>query len=254
MNDFLDYIEKYKFAILGTLVVHLCIIVGSSFQQVQHVMRIPPQEVEIEIPLEDIEFEPEIEELLELKKEPLPSENITNTAADANDTREKSYENYSTNKDEIEEDVLQTAKELEKQYFEEAAAANPKSNQTQVNSHVPVETVSDKIKTADDNSSVKTGGTKSFAGEVMISFNLKGRKAFQLPNPGYTCSTNGTIVIEIKVGSDGFVKSTNFLSNLSSGATDCLVDRAIDYASRARFNYSSSGTQTGTITYKFIGK
>ena len=88
MNDFLDYIEKYKFAILGTLVVHLCIIVGSSFQQVQHVMRIPPQEVEIEIPLEDIEFEPEIEELLELKKEPLPSENITNTAADANDTRE----------------------------------------------------------------------------------------------------------------------------------------------------------------------
>lgn len=254
MDQFLLNIEKYKFAILGTLLVHIFIIVGSSFQQVQHVMRMPPQEVEIDVPLEDIEFEPEIAEILELNKEPMPSQDITNVAADANDKRDKSYENYSTNTDEIEEDVMLSAKELEKQYFEEAAANNPKTNQTQNNSHVPIETVSDKIKSPNENSSVKSGGDKAFAGEVMISFNLKGRKAFKLPNPGYTCSTSGTIVIEIKVGSDGLVKSTNFIGNRSSGATDCLVERAIEYAGRSRFNYSDSGSQTGTITYKFMSK
>jgi hypothetical protein len=254
VDRFLIYIEKYKFAILGTLLVHILIIVGSSFKQVQHVMRMPPQEVSVEMPLEDIEFEPEIEEILDLKKEPLPSQEITNVAADANDTREKSYENYSTNKDEIEEDVLQNAKDLERQFFEEAAANNPNAAQSQINSHVPIESITKKDVKKDQQSSVKSGGNKAFAGEVMISFNLKGRKAFSLPNPGYTCNNTGTIVIEIKVGGDGYVKSTNFLSNLSTGATDCLVERATKYASMARFNLVSSGTQTGTITYKFISQ
>lgn len=254
MERFLANIEKYRFAILGTLLVHLVIIVGSSFKQVQHVMRMPPQEVQLEVPLDDIEFEPEIEEILELKKEPLPSQELTNVAADANDNREKSFENYSTNKAEIEEDVLEHTKELEKQFFEEAAANNPKSSQTQSNSHVPIESVTKKDTKKGVNSNIATGGKKAFAGEVMISFDLKGRKAFSLPNPGYTCNNSGTVVIEIKVGSDGEVKSTRFLSDLSSGATECLVERATKYASMARFNLISSGGQTGTITYKFRGQ
>jgi hypothetical protein len=253
VNQFLSNIEKYRFAILGTLLVHIVVIVASSFTQVQNVMRIPPQEISIEIPLEDIDFDPEIEDVIMPEKELMPVQNLTNTASDANDIREKSFENYSTNKDEISEDVLEDAKALERQFFEEAAANNV-ANQTQQSSHVPIETKSQLIKTNADNSSVKSGGDKAFAGEVMISFNLAGRKAFSLPNPGYTCNSSGTIVIEIKVGGDGRIKSTNFLNNVSIGATDCLIERAMRYAGKSRFNSASNSSQTGTITYKFMGQ
>ncbi len=249
MDQFLINIEKYKFPILGTILVHIVIVIASSFTQVQNVFRMPPEEISIDIPLDEIEFEPKLEEILDLKKEPLPNQTITNLVTDANDTREKSYENYSINKQEVSDEVFQNAKELERQFFEEAAANNP-SNTVPKNDHVPIETKSDLVKMNNDNGAAN----KSFAGEVMISFDLINRKAFSLPNPGYTCNNSGVIVIEVKVGADGKVKSTNFLENRSTSATDCLVERAIKYASRSRFNSTSGGSQTGTITYKFMGQ
>ncbi|MFK8038740.1 MAG: hypothetical protein AB8B74_10655 [Crocinitomicaceae bacterium] len=254
MDQFLLNIEKYKYSILGTILIHIAIIVSSSFTQIQNVMKMPPQEVSIDLPLENIEFEPEIEEILELNKEPIPSQEITNVAADANDTREESFENYSTNMDESTEEVEKTIKELEAEYFKDAAAKNTKNNATQNDSYVPIETKADKIKTNGSASNITKGGDKAFAGEVMISYSLKDRKAFSLPNPGYTCSSNGTIVIEIKVDGSGSVKSTRFLSAVSSGATECLIESATKYAARSRFNSSSGGNQTGTITYKFRGQ
>lgn len=254
MDQILLNIEKYKFAILGTILVHIIIVVASSFTQVQDVGRMPPQDVSIDMPLEDIEFEPEIAEILELKKEPLPSQEIANVVADENDTQEKSYEDYSSSIEESDEDIVNSVKELADQYFKDAAANNPKNQTLQKKSHVPIETKADKIKTEGISSNNQSGSDKSFAGEVMISYNLKGRKAFSLPNPGYTCSSNGTIVIEIKVDGTGHVKSTRFLSSSSSGASECLVRSATKYAAKSRFNSSSSGSQTGTITYKFIGQ
>ena len=250
MDQFLLNIEKYKFPILGTVLLHIIIVVASSFTQVQNVFRMPPEEITIEVPLEDIEFEPEIEEILDLKKEPLPEANISNVAADANDTREKSYENYSLNKEDVSEEVLANAKALEKQFFEEAAANNPANQAQNDNDHTPIETKADLIKTNNNSNS----SDKAFAGEVMISYDLPNRKAFALPNPGYTCKSSGVVVIEIKVGSDGKVKSTSFLSNRSTNATDCLVERALRYANKSRFNSASAGNQTGTITYKFLGQ
>ena len=71
-----------------------------------------------------LNLKPEIEELLELEKEPLPTEEVTNTVSDANDTREKDFEDYGRSHDEIDQDVMESTKELEAQYFAEAAANN----------------------------------------------------------------------------------------------------------------------------------
>jgi hypothetical protein len=102
---------------------------------------------------------------------------------------------------------------------------------------------------------VSSGGANQYAGEVMISYNLKDRKAYKLPNPGYTCNGSGVVVITIKVDKSGEVKLANFNAEKSSGATECMINRALTYAKKSRFDYAANaGIQTGTITYKFLGK
>ncbi|MFD1552843.1 hypothetical protein DNU06_08230 [Putridiphycobacter roseus] len=253
MEQFLINIEKYRVAILGTVLFHILIFVVSSFSQVQNVSRMPPQEIRIEIPLDDIEFDPAMQEILEQNEEVVPQENekVANIASDANDSREKSYEDYSTNSEDLSEDAYESAKALEAAYFEEAAANNP-ANQIQAESHVQIKTKSDQIKVQD-----RTGGksgSKSYAGKVMISFNLEGRKAHSLPNPGYTCENTGTVVVEIKVDESGAVKDAKYRALGSYNATECLINRAVQYAAKARFDFKKGGVQTGTIIYKFIGQ
>ena len=190
-----------------------------------------------------------MEKILDLKKEPLPSENISNLATDANDNREKSYEDYSTNFEDLSEEAMMSAKELEAKYFEDAAANNDRTDvATSMEEHKLNET---KL----NNDNVTTGGTNAFAGEVMISFSLKGRKSYSLPNPGYTCNGSGVVVIQIKVDKSGNVKDATYLARSSNGASSCMIQRAMKYAKKSRFDYNASVTmQTGTITYKFIGK
>tara|TARA_B100000809_G_C15099932_1_gene516495 strand:- start:604 stop:1353 length:750 start_codon:yes stop_codon:yes gene_type:complete len=249
MNRFLDNIEKYKFAIIGTIMVHIIVFFFSIFTTVKNVGFIPPPDIAVEIPLDDIEFEPEISELLDLDKEELPAQEIKNLAADENDKRDKSYEDYSTNPEDLSEESMLSAKELEAKYFEEAAEKNDRTN---VASNMEEHKLNEK---KSDKTNVTTGGKNAFAGEVMIKYSLGDRKSHSLHNPGYTCNSSGTVVIQIRVDKNGDVKEASFVSGLSSGATDCMIEKSIRSAKKSRFNYNGSTTiQTGTITYKFIVK
>lgn len=251
MDKFLDYIEKFKFAIIATLVFHLAFFLWSNFVTVKDITRIPPPEVDIEIPLDDIEFDEEMMKMLDLDKEPLPNQNLANMAADANDNREKSYEDYSTYEEDFSEEAQMSAKELEAKYFNEVALSenNDRHNKLEnIDKH--------ELKTYDKSTKNTTsGGKNAYAGEVMISYNLKGRKAYSLPNPGYTCNGSGVVVIQIKVDKSGSVKFADYSASQSNHATQCMIERAIKYAKKSRFDYvSGSGMQTGTITYKFVGQ
>jgi hypothetical protein len=89
----------------------------------------------------------------------------------------------------------------------------------------------------------------------MVSYNLKGRKAKRLRNPGYTCgNNNGKVVVDIKVAQSGEVVFAKYNTQLSVAASVCMIEKAESYAKRSKFNYSAtaSKTQTGTITYTFI--
>jgi len=251
MDKFLDYIEKFKFAIIATLVFHLAFFLWSNFVTVKDITRIPPPEVDIEIPLDDIEFDEEMMEMLELNKEPLPSQNLANMAADANDTRDKSYDDFSTYEEDFSEQSQMTAEELEAQFFKEVAS------EANSDKHTELENLDKHELKKYDKSTKNTtsGGKNAYAGEVMISYNLKGRKAYSLPNPGYTCNGSGVVVVQIKVDKSGSVKFADYSASQSNHATECMIERAIKYAKKSRFDYvSSAGMQTGTITYKFVGQ
>lgn len=245
MDKMLDYIEKYKFAIFGTLFLHILVFFFSIFTTVKDVNRMVSPTISLEIPLDDIELEdttiPEIDEEGNLI---LPGE-VSNIVSDVNDERDRSYEDYSTNS----EAVQLSAKELEAQYFKEAAENNDRSEfADEIEAH-------ELNKTEDPKNNTTSGGANAYSGEVMISYSLKGRKAYSLPNPGYTCNGSGVVVIQIKVDKSGKVKDTSYDTDASKRATTCMIERALLYAKKSRFDYKSSESiQTGIITYKFMGK
>ena len=87
---------------------------------------------------------------------------------------------------------------------------------------------------------------------TLISYYLSGREAVaELPNPVYTCEESGKVVVNITVDDQGRVIETSYNKASSSTANGCLIDNAIYYARKARFNKDSKNKQLGTITYLF---
>lgn len=91
--------------------------------------------------------------------------------------------------------------------------------------------------------------------KTTISYRLVERKALALPNPVYTCDGGGKVVISIQVSDIGKVVKMDFNKNLSTTTNGCLIDSALEYASKARFtSKSGKSKQLGTITYNFPGQ
>lgn len=87
-----------------------------------------------------------------------------------------------------------------------------------------------------------------------VSYSLVGRNSFRLPPPIYTCIEGGKVVINIEVDELGNVLEADFNSHSSNTSNGCLVDNAIAYAYKAKFNTSNKSFQKGTITYLFQQK
>ncbi|WP_299321896.1 hypothetical protein [uncultured Maribacter sp.] len=92
------------------------------------------------------------------------------------------------------------------------------------------------------------------ARRTSVSYSLVDRNNFKLPPPIYTCIEGGKVVINIEVNALGYVTEADYNEKSSGTSNGCLVENAINYALKARFNSSDKDSQKGTITYLFQGK
>lgn len=90
--------------------------------------------------------------------------------------------------------------------------------------------------------------------QTSVSYSLIERFSRKLPPPIYTCIEGGKVVINIEVNASGNVVEADFNERSSGTSNGCLVDNAIAYALRAKFNSASRKNQKGTITYIFQEK
>ncbi|MBT8262443.1 MAG: hypothetical protein KJO05_06445 [Bacteroidia bacterium] len=101
----------------------------------------------------------------------------------------------------------------------------------------------------------KKAETGSGNRNTTISYELVNRRSLHIPNPVYTCDRGGIIVINIQVNALGKVTKTGYNKKASSTQNGCLIESAIIYAKKARFNTAAAvETQKGTITYNFPGQ
>jgi hypothetical protein len=92
------------------------------------------------------------------------------------------------------------------------------------------------------------------ARKTSVSYSLVDRNNYKLPPPIYTCIEGGKVVINIEVNALGYVTEADYNEKSSGTSNGCLVENAINYALKARFNSSDKESQKGTITYLFQGK
>lgn len=117
-----------------------------------------------------------------------------------------------------------------------------------------IEKQKQKIVAATENKPVTTG-KKGAIRKTTLSYSLKNRTSLRLPNPVFTCEGGGKVVISIRVNQLGKVTKTTYNKNASTTFNGCLIDSALIYAQRARFNTKAGADeQKGTITYNFPGQ
>ncbi|TVZ15769.1 hypothetical protein [Maribacter sp. MAR_2009_72] len=92
------------------------------------------------------------------------------------------------------------------------------------------------------------------ARRTSVSYSLLNRTNYRLPPPIYTCIEGGKVVINIVVNELGYVTDADFNERSSGTSNGCLVENAIAYALKSRFNSSDKKSQKGSITYLFQGK
>ncbi len=95
----------------------------------------------------------------------------------------------------------------------------------------------------------------AYRGPSVISYELAGRKAMNLPVPAYKGYGAGDVLVDIEVNQAGRVTAASVRAGESS-ADASLHSFALDAARRSRFSASPDAdkTQTGWILYRFIAQ
>lgn len=89
--------------------------------------------------------------------------------------------------------------------------------------------------------------------KTTIRYSLVNRTDEYLPIPIYLCEAGGKIVVNITVDALGNVIDT-YVNTSSTSTNECLIESALEYAKKAKFNASPNNKQLGSITFNFIGK
>ncbi len=259
MNNILYFIEKNKYGIVVALILHLGVFLYLQMKTYEE--RVPFeawsfQGKNIEAP-DDIEITPDqIESFEEAQLDPEFFREITSHVTNMNDEREKSTsknEYYSSYKGNAEENI----RDFEKSVIASLQGQRVSEEETSTSD---IESQDGNEKHETTSTSNQTGSDKAYAGETMVSYDLKNRyplnnNDWHIRNPGYTCGNiNGKVVVKVRVGNSGDVIYAKVIPELSVNPTDCMIRQAEKYALLSRFNFdgNASKQQEGAITYQFV--
>jgi TonB family protein len=250
--------DRFIYGILAALLFYMVIFVYLNVNTVKrsYVFESYFDNPALDISKEELkEYEVTVKSENILVPDDYHSEDVKNISRDMNDQREKSNENWSENKPSVGSE--ESIKDFEKQLFEEIGGNKPRYQPSSI-SNPQDNTKSNKNNSKEESSS---GGDKVYAGSVMVDWSLSNRNPHQnnnwyVRNPGYTCGygSSGKVVVKIYVNQNGDVSNAEVSS--SSGANSCMLEQAVKYAKKSRFNYSSSApkAQEGTIVYTFVSQ
>ncbi|MFA5574179.1 MAG: hypothetical protein WC994_03900 [Brumimicrobium sp.] len=261
MNKFIDFIERHKYGIFATLLIHVAMFLYFQIATYKEPTFYQPWDfiTENDEAPDDIEISPDQIETPEEFNLYDKFESLSSNVKDENDSREKSSErdklfssSYSKgDARQIEDDYERSIREEFDRKREEKFA-----NYSAESTDVEEELNNKKEETKQTNKNTE----KAVSGETMVSFSLSKRHPlnhndWHIRNPGYTCGeVNGTVKVKIIVDEGGDVISATIIEEASRNATTCMREQAQKYALMSRFNYDANAPkrQEGTITYRFI--
>ena len=176
-----------------------------------------------------------------------PSE-LTNVVANASQD-ETSYTNQHFSKSKADQEILDELKQMEADEFNSIE-------------HTSEEKETPEEKKIIDNNLVKEGAKENedaaYGNDVMAtaSYYLKDRKPQRKPTPSYKCTTEGTVVVIIKVNQKGKVISASIDESKTNTKNDCLRNEAINYSKRWRFtqDFNDNVRKSGWIKFVYVAQ
>ncbi len=229
-------------ALLAALIVELAIIFWLSMLH----FPAPPREerMEIDFQTEDFDFEqlktPPPEKIPDISK--YLNNNRLRTLA-SNEWQDENWETESRNTGADSQNPDEIADDESDDSDDQGPVKQP---QLQPRLDNPVEQITNPGKLVKE---------KSFKGASRIKYFVRGRWKVSLRNPIYTCpdDMHGWISINIQVDRQGRVVHAQYDPKRSTSTKECLIDAALRYARRTRFNADPNGPPLsyGYIRYLF---
>lgn len=249
--NILDFIEKHKFGILGTIALHIVIFIWLNIQIVEYGVYEPKERVVVTLDYTNEEPEQEQpEEVFDENGNLVPS-NIMNVTANANQEK-TTYTDENFSKTQADQDVWNELKQLEaneKNKINEnrdTQEENPKeNNEKTINQNLVKED-------ADKNENASYGADT----KAITSYSLKGRKPLDDPAPSYKCKGQGVVVVDIKVNQKGEVILRTINEARTTTQNDCLRTEALNYSKRWRFtqDFNDSMRKSGWIMFTYVAQ
>ena len=236
--DLKKYLTNKNVALLGTITFH--VVLFAIFTHVHMRVNKPDHNMDLVInfveskEIETIEEEEEIIEKTDLLKE--FSDPVTNQASSR--SNERTVDEFRSSMKSLEGARQEDDTDL---FSDKAKQRNiPPTKKKQVDK-------------TDGKGETERKSENAFTGRSTINYYLKDRYNNKLPNPIYTCLSGGFVYINIKVNQQGEVVSANYNKSKSNTTNECLIETAIKYAKRSKFNsnFNAKDFQKGYITYDF---
>jgi len=247
MTGFLDWFDRHKAGIIGSLMLHTTVLFYFAFQD----LRSQPEarerstlDVQMAPPIAEEEFDRMEQEAL--TGEPAEVRSLASNVTAAIGAPPLSARAQQRMAESIEQDLhAMEQAEFERLQAERAARGeditmpqldpskwDPKNYQQQEAKPVRVE------------------------GVAMVEFDLKDRSEVRIHRPGFQCRGGGVVVVRVAVGADGAVQKAELDASASTTTEECVIEKAMSSAQGARFSRSSTAPdpQKGTIKYIFLSQ
>ncbi len=250
-DRFLDWFDRHKYGVIGTLMLHTLLMAVFSLSSVgDRYPQPPPQNMELDLELAMPKPEPQEEAAVKPGQEDAANPNVknlaSNTTADLNAERPMSRSAQERMAQQVDQDL---------HAMEQSEFARLAAERTAQGRDIEVPTL-DTTKFNKRNYMDKTPKPVKVEGLTTVSYDLRGRTDLVLEVPAYLCKGHGKVVVRVAVDRDGRMNKADLDASASTTTDACMVDNALISARGARFTSSSIAEQPqrGTITYIFLAQ
>lgn len=247
--SFFEFIERHKFSILGTIAIHIVILVWMNLQLVQSRPYVAKERVVMRLDFtEDEDDATENQESSETSEQLNGSSPLTNVAANANQEK-TTYTNQSFSKSKADQEVLEELKRLEAEEFNSIKHTEEKETPENHTRNI-------------DNGLIKedaeSNENASYGNDVRATANyfLPNRTPQHKPTPSYKCTAEGVVTLKIKVNQKGRVASLTIDETKTNTQNECLRNEALKYAKKWRFtqDFNDVAKKSGWIKFTYVSQ
>lgn len=244
-EQFFAFWDEHKVGILGTIVVHLLIIILFLANKLESNTQLYISTIVVDMKKD---YTPETDKIKGSSEGVLPADAIKN------DKEVEAIRNFAVDATEsdlnpgLTDDKNINASEL----YNDASRLKEKMDKNKETYEVSQSTVGADIPNTPQKN-ISSAAEGQYKGPAVISYYLKDRKAIWLPVPAYKCQFGGQVVVDIEVDGFGAVKKAN-IDEKNSVKDDCINSSAIHAAMESTFTSASTDEnhQKGSITYLFV--